>query len=221
MKKIKTFILVVVTVTGILSGCKKSSNPNKEEPKDYSTSIKDKTWWGALTYTGQTAEYYCVHFNADHTLLWSQLAGDYDGQWDVSGEQLTIILTAPGVQITADISDDNKLSNFKDNTLDYEVNSADLLTNPDLALDNTTWKGTYFNGSSQQPLQFSFSPGSGITITFGSYPAETHVYTRSPSGAAIRFNHGGVYPFFGILTSSTLMKGSEQDSRFPWLAIKQ
>lgn len=215
MKKHLAKLVITIVVSIILVNCKKGNNP-----KDYAASILNKTWWGVLTYTGQTEQYYSVHFNADKTLLWSQLSGDYAGQWDVSGKQLTIILTG-GVQITADISDDDKLNGIQDNTAAYEINNGQLLTNPNLNLDNTIWKGTYFNGSTQQPLQYSFSSGSGITITFGSFPQQVHVYTRVPSGGAIRFNQGGSYPFFGVLTSPTLMKGSEQDYRFAWIAIKQ
>ena len=208
--------ILFLTIVTILLSCKKSNSP-----KDYSASIKDKTWWGTLTNTGETVQYYSVHFNSNKTLLWSQLAGDYDGQWDVSGKQLTMILGSSGVQITATISENNTLTAITDNTGASEVNSGELLANPNLTLDNTTWKGTYFNGSTQQPLLFSFSSGSNITIKFGNFPTNVHVYTRTPSGGAIRFDPTSPYPFFGVLTSSTLLKGSEQDYRFSWTAIKQ
>jgi hypothetical protein len=218
MKKYLAITLVTLMLTGILFSCKKS---NTSTPKDYTASIKDKTWWGQLTYTGQTAEYYSVHFNADGSLQWSQLSGDYTGHWVVNDKQLIMTFDANSVRIEAEIGDDNKLGNITATTNYYVVNSGELVANPNLPLDNTSWKGTYFNGSSQQPLQFSFSPGLKISITFGSFPTQVNTYTRSSSGAVIRYGVGGMYPFFGVVASGNLMKGSEQDFRFPWQAIKQ
>jgi hypothetical protein len=64
MKKHINIVLVTVLLMSFITGCKKN---NTASPKDYAASIKDKTWWGQLTYTGKTQEYYSVHFNADNT----------------------------------------------------------------------------------------------------------------------------------------------------------
>ena len=82
-------ILAFLFSAGILVGCKKENGP---AAKDYAASIKEKTWWGVVTYTGKEAEYYSVHFNSDNTLMWSQFAGDYSGHWATSGNALTITL---------------------------------------------------------------------------------------------------------------------------------
>jgi hypothetical protein len=126
-----------------------------------------------------------------------------------------------GVEITADISDDNKLMNIQDNTGSYEINSGALIANPNLPLDNTIWKGSYFNGGAQQPVQLSFSPGSVLTATFGAYPVQVVTYTRSKSGAVIRYGTGGMYPFFAVITSGTEIKGCTTSSDYPLLAVKQ
>lgn len=211
-------MMVTLMVMGLLFSCKKSSTPI---PKDYTVLIKDKTWWGQLTYTGQTAEYYCIQFNANGSLTWSQLLGDYPGQWVINGKRLTMIISVNGLQIEADISDDNKLLNITDNINSLNVNSGELTANPNVILDNTAWTGTYFNGSSQQPLQINFKPNSKVDMKFGAFAVTTYTYTRSSLGAVIRHSVGENYPFFAVLTSGNLMKGSEQDSRFPLQAIKQ
>ena len=85
-------VLVILLVTNILLSCKKS-NDSIPTPsiKDYSVSIKDKTWWGTFTINGQKAQYYSVQFNADNSLVWSQLSGDYPGKWTLDGKKLVII----------------------------------------------------------------------------------------------------------------------------------
>jgi len=220
MKKSVTTMMFMLLI--IIFSCKKSNTgPAVPAPKDYATSIKDKTWGGMLTYTGQKGEYYSVHFNADNTLTWSQIAGDYPGQWAINANHLTITFPALGLLITGDVSDDNKLLNIADNTSSSEINSGELVENPKLPLDNTVWKGSYFNGSSQQSLELDFLPGSVLVGKFGALPAEVVTYTRSSSGAVIQFGVGGSYPFFAIINSDSEINGSTTSSAYPLQAIKQ
>lgn len=78
MKKYSSMFVAILLVAGIFSSCKKENAAPKS--KDYAASINDKSWWGVFTYTGETSQYYTVHFNSDNTLIWSQLSGDYAGQ---------------------------------------------------------------------------------------------------------------------------------------------
>ncbi len=121
-----TLIFAVVLILSF-TGCKKNSTPS---PKDYSASIKDKNWWGVVTYTGETSQYYSVHFNADNTLVWSQLSGDDPGQWTLQGKTLTIHFSGSKEkdkdEIKVDISDDDKFLAISDNTLKYEINMGNL-----------------------------------------------------------------------------------------------
>lgn len=134
MKKYINIMMVTLMVMGLLFSCKKSSTPI---PKDYTVLIKDKTWWGQLIYTGQTAEYYCIQFNTNGSFTWSQLLGDYPGHWVINGNRLTMIINANDLQIEADISDDNNLLNITDNINSLKVNSGELNANPNITLDNT------------------------------------------------------------------------------------
>ena len=97
MKKYIVAMLFALLSTGVLFSCKKSSTP-VSTPKDYAASIKDKTWWGVMTYTGQALQYYSVHFYADNSLFWSQIDGDYLGQWTINNKQLAITFTISNVQ---------------------------------------------------------------------------------------------------------------------------
>ena len=106
MKKNEGIVCAMLLLISMIAGCSKSGM------KDYAQSIKDKTWWGQLTYTGKTAESYCVHFNTDNSLVWTQLSGDYDGQWVLDGKHLTISINGNGAKIQGDISNDDKLENI-------------------------------------------------------------------------------------------------------------
>ena len=217
MKKHLYAVLVALLSMGIAFSCKKSSTP---VAKNYTASVKDKTWWGMLAYTGKPREYYSVHFNTDNSLTWSQLSGDTPGQWVLDDKSLTITFTGNSVQIKAGISDDDKLVNITDNTGSSEINSGQLVEKPNQPLDNTVWKGSYFNGGSQQPLQLAFSPLAVITANFGALPTQVQTYTRSASGAVIRFG-SAMYPFFAVVTSGNELKGGTTSTDYPLQAFKQ
>jgi hypothetical protein len=218
MKKYTGRAIFALIITAILFSCKKSST------KDIAQSIKDKTWWGQLTYTGKPAEYYSVQFNADNSLVWSQLTGDYAGHWVLEGKTLTITFTGNTVQIKADISDDDKLLNITDNTTASEINSGQLIIDPNISLDNTTWKGSLEQGPNPSVnIQLKFIPGSKVEFNAINL-AVTYNYTRTSSGAVIRFSTF-LGPIFGIITTSSEMKGIEESGltsvHYQWQAAKQ
>lgn len=212
MKKYIRAILVTVIITGILFSCKKS---NVSAPKDYTASIKDKTWWGELAYTGKTPEYYSVHFNTDNTLTWSQFQGDYTGHWVLNNKQVTITFDGNTIQIKADISDDDNLVNITDNTTASEVKSGEMAANSNTILDNTQW-----NGNTEVPtkiLQLNFKAGLLCTVNLEKTPIKTYTYTKNSSNSVIRIST----IFFGIIVSGSKMKGSIDNSVFTWQATKQ
>jgi len=211
MKKYLSVVVFIVMVTGIIFGCKKSNSP-----KDYAAAVKDKTWWGTLTYPGKSAEYYSVHFNGDNSLTWSQIAGDYAGQWVLNGKQLTITFTGISVEIKADISDDDKLMNITDNTANSEINSGQLIVNPNISLDNTKWVGVF----STMSYQVSFLTGMKLNTQTSNIDYGPTAYARSASGAVIRFNTNSVSYVFGVITSDSIMRGTDP-SNSQWSVGKQ
>jgi hypothetical protein len=150
MKKYLSIILVALLVTGLLFSCKKRS-----DSKDFTAVIKNKTWWGQLTTSGETAQYYSVYFNGDGSLLWSQRAGGYTGKWTINDNQLTMDFLTPAVQKKANISDDNTLKNIVTNNSTV-VNSGEMIANPTTLLDNTVWKGMIsLTGGIQEIFHFT------------------------------------------------------------------
>ena len=150
MKLYLRILLPLLWSTGILISC------NKENTKDYSASIKGKTWWGMITYSGLPAEYYSAHFRSDGTVLWSQLSGDDEGSWEVKGKQLVITFNAISV-IKADISNNQKLTNITNTASNFKVNSGQIVLNSNTSLENTVWKGT-ISTSATYPIQMNFLP---------------------------------------------------------------
>jgi len=218
MKKYISIMLFAVVITGTIFSCKKSNTPG---PKDYSLSVKDKTWWGALVYTGKSTEYYSVHFNADNSLTWSQMSGDYNGQWVLTGKQLTITFSGNSVEIKADISDDDKLMNITDNTANSEITNGQLIANPNISLDNTVWKGSIVYSLSSTDYQITFLPGTKLQAKYLNVNYVPDDYTRSASGAVIRTFGGGVVPIFGVIVSDKEMKGGRITTDYPWQVSKQ
>lgn len=218
MKKYLSISLVTLVLTVILFSCKKDSIPT---PKDYTASIKDKTWNGELTYTGKPKEYYSVHFNADNTLLWSQLSGDYAGKWVVKDNILTMTFDVNIADIKATITYDNKLTNITDNTGYYEINTGEISTNELMQLDDTMWQGPIELGI-QKTLQLRFRPGlavepkhDNITVGVGSY---SYKILAGNGCIRITINTGFV---FAVVSANNEMKGSWLKSDYPFTVTKQ
>jgi hypothetical protein len=166
-----------------------------------------------ITYTGKNPEYYSVHFNNNNSLIWSRQPGDYSGQWMLDGKHLTISLETNSVKIQADISNDNKLENITDNTANYEINSGQLIINPKLPLQNTVWKGMW----SAAHLQLNFFDDTKMKAGTEGFFNDLN-YTRTASGAVIRFSPG--YDFMGIIISDSVMKGGDKYNGV-WEVLKQ
>lgn len=220
MKKYLSIPIVTLMLTVILFSCKKDSSSSV---KDYTISVKGKTWWGQLTNAGETVQYYSVYFNGDGSLLWSQRAGSYTGKWVVNNNHLTIDFITPAVQIKADISDDGILKNIVTNNLTV-VNSGKMIANPTITLDNTVWKGM-LNFSSGTPAAFelTFIAGSQVKPKIGINVYGPYSYTRSVSGAVIQFTVGA-YPYFAVISSDNEMKGHWSTTvynYFLWQTTKQ
>jgi hypothetical protein len=200
----------------ITVGCKKDS-----VPKDFAGEIKNKTWWGLLTNAGETSQYYCVYFKADGNLIWSQREADYAGTWVVNNNQVTMDFPTLSVQIKADISGDNKLTNMVSNNSSV-LTDANLIGNPTIALNNTQWNGTLvLSGGTSDAFQLNFLSGSKLEGKVGS-SAIGGIYTRSESGAVLRFTLG-LYPFFGIITTDRDLRGQWKtfDNHYVWQTTKQ
>ena len=216
MKSFTTLISMFCIAAMILFGCNKDDSPKK----DYVESIKDKTWWGTLTYTGQKAEYYSVHFNADKSLLWSQLSGDYPGIWEINDKHLKMTFPSLKSEIDGDISKNDTLLNISDNNATVTINSGKLIANPHIILDNTVWLGSA-NMTTAKVLELTFIAGSLIKINIENSTIKTYAYTRSLSGSVFRATLTGGDVFFGVTTSDNQMKGSIGKSDNPWQTIKQ
>lgn len=219
MKPYPFIALSVILSITLLSGCNKDNN---DTPKDYTSSVSNKTWSGIIVYTGDSIQYYTVHFKEDKTLLWSQLAGDYPGNWGLVGNQLTLTFTGSNAVIKATITDDDHFANIVvENTAAYKVNSGIRIENPNMTLESTIWNGGGFFAVAQYPYQMSFLPGSKVQMKINNVVHPLYTYTRTDSGAAIRFTSTGSTKIFGVIMSATEIKGSAAASSNPWHTIKQ
>ena len=216
MKKYPGIIFVLLLSAGILSSCKKDSDSSS---KKITESIKDKSWSGTIIYTGKPTEYYSVHFNADNTLEWAQISGKYTGHWVLNGTALTLTFDANTVEVKANISGDNRLTNITDNTSVYEITSGGLVAKPDISLENTVWKGTRTNtiAGTMLAYQMNFMTGNKVEIRIGNVLDGVYSYTREAAGAAFRTGKG----IFGTIISDGEMMGSDVNAAIPWEAIKQ
>ena len=185
----------------------------KENAKDDSGFIKDKTWWGDFAYFGRTREQYSVHFNGDNTLTWSERSGDYPGKWTMNGRHLAISVNGNSVKAEADISNDGKLESITNKTDNSEISSGPWIANPKIAVENTVWKGSYGPSSD---YQLSFLDGSKMKSKYlMSGVEDLYTYERSASGAVIRYGlrTNSNYLFMGIIISANEMKGNDDGYR--------
>lgn len=71
-----------------------------------------------------------------------------------------------------------------------------------------------------QPYQMKFMPGLKVEIKVGNNSSGAYNYTRSESGAVIKFTSIADM-FFGVVTSGSDMKGHYAVPQFPWEVTKQ
>jgi hypothetical protein len=222
MKKSLSALIVTTLLITIFISCSKDDDTSNDSPiKDYSESIKDRTWWGVLTYTGKTAEYYSVHFSADNTLIWSQLSGDYAGTWVFDNKSVVVKFGGSSSEIKAEISNDDKFISISDNSPSYEINNGQLIASPNIPLNNTLWKGTIVSGGAISSLQLKFLPDTKVEFILNNTNYGLFNYSRSPFGGAFRFDSGGGFYYFGVFISATQTKGSGNSSDFPFQLNKQ
>jgi hypothetical protein len=213
------FYLYIFSMMILFCGCNKDKTPT---PKNYAASINDKTWWGVVTYTGKTPQYYSVHFNTDNTLLWSQLSGDFPGTWTINNKSVVMKFGGPDKdEVKADITEDDKFTTITDNNPKYEIINGQLVADPNIPLENTTWKGTIFSVGTSSDLQLKFLPSLQVELTLNSTLYKPFTYSRAASGGAFRFDTGGGYYYFGVITSAKEIKGSGNDPQFPFQVTKQ
>jgi hypothetical protein len=214
----KKYLVTLIVFTAGISfiGCKKDAAASK----NYTTSIADKTWWGTLTNAGEMAQPYSVHFNADKTLKWSQYSGNYDGTWSIDNNRITLNFQNPAVQVSAEISEDNTFKNIIINTAN-KVNSAQLVDNPNIPLDNTVWNGTVTIPTNR--IDFTFLAGAKVEVRFDNVAYIPVSYTRLASGGAVWFPGPLGGTIFCVITSGTQMrmKGDSHSPELYWKAIKQ
>jgi hypothetical protein len=220
---LKTTLIVFLLIT-FLSDCKKESTP----AKDYSTSVKDKTWWGEFTYAGKTKEYYSLYFKADGTFTWSQLLGDYAGTWKLVGNKLTASFTDSKLDMTATITDDNTFTSITYPANVATISSGYLVANPGIALENTVWNGSLYNGVATGLLgiQLKFLPAIKVEVITTNTNGDTFLnynsfYSRPINGGWVRFKVDNNSSYFGIITSAIEIKGSRSFSDYPFQVTKQ
>ena len=80
-------------------------------------------------------------------------------------------------------------------------------------------------GSNLFLVHLGFTPGSMVEIKSDNNPGPVFPYTRSLSGAVIRFPSNLMSQFFGIIISGTEMKGiyknGATNTNYLWLTTKQ
>ncbi len=175
-----------------------------------------------LFILADSTQYYTVHFNADNSLLWTQLSGDYPGNWGLIEKQLTITFAGSNAVIRGDMTDDDKLTNISvSNTNAYKINNAALVLNPNLTLEGTIWKGSGFFAVAIYPFEISFLPGNKAELKINNVTHPLRTYTRSSSGTGIRIAGPGGTQYFATIISGTEMNGSSGSSGNPWKTTKQ
>jgi hypothetical protein len=136
--------------------------------------------------------------------------------WAIHDKQITMTFDANTAQVKADISVDDKLINITDNTGYYEINSGQIIANPDILLDNTLWKGT----ASLVPTTLRFKSGLKVEAELGDNIYGSDPYKRSASGGAIKSEVNPGYTLFCIIVSGNEMRGAD-NLGYQWQLTKQ
>jgi hypothetical protein len=200
MKKHFIYSAATLLVAALcFSACKKD---NKDDSNSNSgAAFKNTNWTGEFNYAGKGVEPVSIEFVEGGQLVWRELLADHTGSWNVTGNQLAINLDG-SPSFKGDISV-NSLTNLQSTDMSgRSLKSASLNTDPAPELNGTVW------GASNVSLKFK--PGSVVDVIFGP-PSGMPTYTNVPytrNGRAIHFALAVGYNWFTVITSSSLMKGT-------------
>jgi hypothetical protein len=179
------------------SACKKD---NKNNPGNDS-SFKNTNWTGEFNYAGKGSEPVSIEFLEGGQLVWHELLADHTGSWKVTGNQVAIALDG-SPSFKGDISG-NSLTNIQSSDMSgRSLKSAVLNTDPLPELSGTVW------GASN--ISLKFKPGSVVDLIFGP-PSDIPTYTDLPylrTGRTIHFSVAPNYDWFTVITSASIMKGT-------------
>jgi hypothetical protein len=228
------FLSPILLFLFFITGCSKSNGttpppapapapaapaPPAPAPTDYSTFIKEKTWWGNLTNPGEKSQFYSVHFNADLSLVWNQASGEYFGSWALDGNHLVVIFTTIAVTVRADIAKDSTLTNITcSNT--STINSGKMLGLTSKPLIGTTWSGTYSDGKTLRPFALYFDDAVDVNVILNNIP-NTYHYVVTTSGVVFRTtNIPGSHALFGLNNKDGQWVGTDLTPDNTWTVIK-
>ncbi len=202
MKKYLVYSVLPMLLAFSLGACKKDNN--NADP----SLFKNTNWTGSFNYAGKGPEPVSIEFSDGGTLIWHELLGEFSGSWTLTGNQLAISIdgfpsfkgTVSGSSLTGITSTDMGNRAMKS----AELNKEDVPS-----LDGTKW------GSDNVSLKFK--AGSKLDLIFGP-PANSPTYTDVTyvrSGKAVRFSVALNYDWFTVITSGTVMQGTNHAPNDP------
>lgn len=179
------------------SACKKDDKGTSNG----GTLFKNTNWTGEFNYAGKGAEPVSIEFMEGGQLVWRELLADHTGNWTITGNQVAINLDG-SPSFKGDISG-NSLTNLQSTDMNgRSLKSAVLNTDAIPDLSGTVW------GASNVSLKFK--PGGVVDLIFGP-PSTLPTYTDLPylrNGRAIHFSAAPDYNWFTVITSASVMKGT-------------
>lgn len=223
MKQFMKFFAVAGIVCAMQSGCTKAdavgtTGPGTtdsnvtETPKD--TIVTGATWFGGMILPGNGGEYYAVHFNADSTLIWSELSGDYDGTWSLSNKRITIDLPIHNVKIAADVSDGHTFNNITCDNPGFAVFACERMQNEEVQVSGTSWQGhiSTEDAHTRTPIALQFIDDSKVQIITDDDASGGEVdYTGSKATRSFRFRFQDKV-IFGTFVNRSHIEGMQDNA---------
>jgi hypothetical protein len=198
MKKHLNYVAIILLLAIFsFSACKKDNKNNSNNE----SSFKNTNWTGEFNYAGKGPEPVSIEFLEGGQLIWHELLADHTGSWKVTGNQVAIALDG-SPSFKGDVSG-NSLTNILSSDMSgRSLKSAVLNAEPVPELSGTVW------GASNVSLKFK--PGSVVDLIFGP-PSDLPTYIDLPylrTGRTIHFSVAPDYNWFTVITSASIMKGT-------------
>jgi hypothetical protein len=202
MKKHLIFTAITLVLAAFsFSACKKENKNGTNNDANNGSLFKNTNWTGEFNYAGKGTEPVSIEFIEGGQLVWHELLADHTGSWKVTGSQVAIGLDG-SPSFKGDISG-NSLTNILSSDMSgRSLKSSVLTTDPIPELSGTVW------GAANVSLKFK--PGSVVDLIFGP-PSALPTYTDLPYtrlGRAIHFIAAPDYKWFTVITSASIMKGT-------------
>lgn len=187
-KRPTCFFSLMVMLLFLLGACGKNKGDDTPPADQYSKFFKNTLWSGEFKYATRTyPDVVGISFNGNNTFIWRDMDGDFAGTYTIDNNgMLELLFTVSGARLSAKVSKEGALSDFRYAQATWEIHKLTLSTITTTAMTGTTWKNTK-DGPTVSLL--TFNPTNQVR---NSYHDRSTTYAQNDQSIRFGYSQDGI-----------------------------